>query len=333
MPRLIDSESLARVMKQRVVRSAERRLLISNISGSAEAEDSYAIVNCRGFGRKRAFRTYRFQGPLDDSIERTRTQRVLCSGYPRENVTYTQVFQLGGCSWRCWYCYVDVALLSGTESRGAWLTSEDLLELYEEEPDRPDIIDLSGGQPDLAPGWPVWMVRALAAKSYGNRIFLRSEDNLSGALLTETLDASDLRILREARYSRIGCFKGFDAESFSFNTKAVPSGFDRQFEVARDIISAGIDFFAYVTLTGPRTEDIAAKVADFMDRLQDVHPLLPLRVVPLKVTPSSTWPQPGSPVAADAGRTEIEALSRWTAEIVRRIPAATRSLPMEEISL
>lgn len=41
--------------------------------------------------------------------------------------------------------------------------------------------------------------------------------------------------------------------------------------------------YGYVTITAEDYSGIEGRVDEFMDRLQTIHPLLPLRVVPLKI--------------------------------------------------
>ena len=73
-----------------------------------------------------------------------------------------QVFQNAACAWRCWYCFVPYNLLSADPDRGEWLTADDLVQLYRNDAERPLVIDLTGGSPDLVPEWIPWMMRALA---------------------------------------------------------------------------------------------------------------------------------------------------------------------------
>ena len=42
--------------------------------------------------------------------------------------------------------------------------------------------------------------------------------------------------------------------------------------------------YAYTTFTTPDLDGSRAALSDFVDRLQRIHPLLPLRTVPLEVT-------------------------------------------------
>ena len=80
-----------------------------------------------------------------------------------DDALQAQVFQNAACNWRCWYCYVPFRLLDAVEAAGAWLSADDLVDLYlrESEATRPGMIDLTGGQPELVPEWVPWMMEAL----------------------------------------------------------------------------------------------------------------------------------------------------------------------------
>lgn len=84
-------------------------------------------------------------------------------------------------------------------------------------------------------------------------------------------------------YSRVCCFKGFDQESFAFNTRADPALFERQFEYFRRLLDTGMDLYGYVTLTGPRVDSVHDGVQRLVDRLQSIDERLPLRTIPLEI--------------------------------------------------
>lgn len=196
-----------------------------------------------------------------------------------------QVFQNAICSWRCWYCFVDYDLLSGNQKYAEFKTAAELLDLYDAEPQAPRVIDLSGGQPDLVPEWSLWMADELRRRGKANSVFLWSDDNLSNDYLWRYL--SDLEVERLAsyrNYARVGCFKGFDETSFTFNTNAEPELFLRQFDLMHRLVCAGFNVYGYVTLTSNDRSFIRNRVARFVDLLQEkINPKFPLRVIPLRI--------------------------------------------------
>ena len=101
-----------------------------------------------------------------------------------------------------------------------------LIDLYIQISDAPKVIDLSGGQPDLTPEWIVWMMRELEKRNLSDKVYLWSDDNLSNDYLLRYLSKDDLEYMRHYRmYGKVCCFKGFDEQSFGFNTQAAPALF------------------------------------------------------------------------------------------------------------
>jgi hypothetical protein len=117
---------------------------------------------------------------------------------------------------------VPFSLLSGSPHRSAWFTAASLVDAYLAEPDPPAILDLSGGQPDLVPEWVPWTLQALTDRDAA-AVYVWSDDNLSNDYFWRYLTAAERELTAtHPRYGRVCCFKGFDAESFAFNTRAAP---------------------------------------------------------------------------------------------------------------
>jgi len=116
-------------------------------------------------------------------------------------------------------------------------------------------------------------------------------------------------------YGRVCCFKGFNTESFSFNTRAPPALINRQFELMRRLLTLGIDLYGYVTFTAPSRVGIAEDMARFVDRPQRLDENLPPRVVPLEIqvfTPVK--PRLNDP-AKEALKTQRIAIEVWQREL------------------
>jgi uncharacterized Fe-S cluster-containing radical SAM superfamily protein len=195
-----------------------------------------------------------------------------------------QVFQNAACCWRCWYCYVPHNLLSGDNTHARWVSAAELIDKYLEQPDRPPVIDLTGGQPELVPEWVPWMMRGLRERGLEEAVYLWSDDNLSNDYVWQHLAEEDRAFIASyPGYGRVCCFKGFDAESFVFNTGAEAECFARQFTLMRRLLDLGIDLYAYATFTTPTRNSIKDSMPRFVDALQTIHPNLPLRTVPLGI--------------------------------------------------
>jgi len=197
------------------------------------------------------------------------------------------VYQNAVCNWRCWYCFVPFSMLAGHETRSRWVTSKQLVDLYLALPDhdRPPVIDLSGGQPDLVPEWTVWMIDALRDAGLSRHVYLWSDDNLSNDYLFRYLTDDQLgRLTAAPNYGRVCCLKGFDATSFTFNTGAPAEHFDRQFTLLRRIVATGMDVYCYATFTSPTLPaEPLGEMKRFVDRLQGIDEHLPLRLIPLEI--------------------------------------------------
>jgi uncharacterized Fe-S cluster-containing radical SAM superfamily protein len=329
---LIETPSIAERMRSRIIDLASRRVLISRIAGSDQAQDLKVPANCRGLGRIRHFRRATARGwpanplPIDPACH--------ALGLSASDELEAQVFQNAACAWRCWYCYVPFELLAGISKLGAWISAEEIIDLYLAESSRPAVIDLTGGSPDLTPEWILWVMRALRARGMERSVYLWSDDNLSTDYLWRFLTRSErLEISSYPAYGRVTCFKGFDEASFAFNTHANPSAFDRQFELMARLIRAGIDSYCYATFTARTDEGLGIAMRKFVDRLQEIHPNLPLRTVPLHIETFSPMQPRVNDARQLALRIQDSAIAAWNEELARRFTSCERALPVFQVSL
>jgi|CXWL01.1.fsa_nt_gi uncharacterized Fe-S cluster-containing radical SAM superfamily protein len=333
--RPIQTQEFAQRMRDRIIRPIERQILISRLEGSDQEDDLTLPPNCEGLGRVRHFRRATAQSWPSNPLPIDPANAAL--GLPRADTMRAQVFQNAACAWRCWYCFVPYNLLAGDERRSRWISADELVRLYLEEPDRPDILDLSGGSPDLTPEWTVWMMQSLARAGVAGTTYLWSDDNLSTDYLVTRLTAVELRVLREYKnYGRVCCFKGFDAASFEFNTGADASGFAAQFDVFRRYLALGIDLYGYATFTGPDQSAVDASMPLFMDRLQELHPSLPLRIVPLRIeafTPNTLRQERRHWSNAETDRVQDTAIALWNELLKKRFSTEERAAPINSVSI
>jgi uncharacterized Fe-S cluster-containing radical SAM superfamily protein len=332
----IDTPVFTAVMRDRIVRPQSQEILISRLEGSDQEADLTVPPNCDGLGRVRHFRRATPDGWPPNPLPIDPAARAL--GRRGEDMVRAQVFQNAACGWRCWYCFVPFEMLTGNESRSAWASADRLVSLYAAESERPDVIDLSGGSPDLTPEWAVWMMDALEAAGLAGSTYLWSDDNLSTDFVFSVLTSAQRdRLAAYRNYGRVCCFKGFDAESFAFNTGARPEDFDAQFLQFGRYLDLGLDLYGYVTLTGPDLAATARGVPTLLDRLQALDPNLPLRVVPLSIGNFS----PTREREARGGQARFEAASAvqdaaiaiWTAELERRFSADLRTRTIVDVPL
>src|SRR6266849_2900922 len=278
----IDTEALARKYRAASIDAPNKRLLVTNFRGTQQEKDLTERANCNGFGRIRHFQRATSSGWPSNPLPIDPACNALHLG--PQNEIRAQVYQNAACNWRCWYCFVPFNLLSADRAHSAWLTPSELFQLFLEQPDRPVLLDLSGGQPELTPEWVVWMIEEIQKNGLHGQIYLWSDDNLSCDYFWRYLTPNQQEtVATYPYYGRAACFKGFDEESFAFNTRAEKSWFVRQFELMQRLVRSGMDVFAYATFTTPSTSLIADEMPQFVDRLQAIDENLPLRTVPLEI--------------------------------------------------
>jgi uncharacterized Fe-S cluster-containing radical SAM superfamily protein len=321
-------------MRERGIDVDAEKLRITNFSGSGQEKDFTEPSNCRGFGRVRHFRRQTSEGWPKNSLPIDPAASALGMDLQAETLN-AQVFQNAVCNWRCWYCFVDFDLLSGSSQHSKMLTPAELVAMYAEEDERPPMIDLSGGQPDLVPEWAPWMIRALEERGFGETVYLWSDDNLSNDYFWRYLTAEDRAILDSSpMYGKVCCFKGFDDHSFAFNTAAEPELFTQQLALMGRLLSeTEIDLYAYATFTSNTSEGLGAALPDFVDRLQELDVNLPLRTIPLEI---GTFTPVVSRMNEDRERAlsiQQEAIAMWNDELRRRFSVRERSAPICEVRL
>lgn len=331
----INTARFAARLRERAIDVPNRQLLISRLAGSEQEEDLSEPVNCGGYGRVRHFKKATADGWPRNPLPIIPACRALgIASAP--DMMRAQVFQNAACAWRCWYCFVPDNLLSADRRTSDWLTPDHLVALYRDETDRPLIIDLSGGSPDLVPEWTPWMMESLINAGLADTTYLWTDDNLSTTYLFDELNAHQIDLLRSYRnYGRVCCFKGFDRRSFTFNTRAAEDDFDKQFDVMHRLLGLGVDLFGYVTLTSPHADGVEAGVINLLDRLQEVDVNLPLRVIPLQIR---IFAPVGARIAADGARErsmliQEEAIEVWTRELVSRFSEDMRARDIASVQL
>ena len=324
MLNIIDTESWSARYRSAAVDLENHKLLITNFHGTEQEGDLSEPANCNGFGRIRHFRLGTGDRWVKNPLPIEPAGRAM--SLSDNTQVRAQVFQNAVCNWRCWYCFVPFNLLNANARHSSWLTPAELIDLYLADQTPASMIDLSGGQPDLTPEWLPWMMEEITRRGLSEKVYLWSDDNLSNDYFWRYLSASDRKLIQSYRnYGRVACFKGIDRESFAFNTGADAALFDQQFDLFRRFLSLEIDLYAYVTFTTPSADDLENRVCAFVDRLQQLHPMLPLRTVPLEI-------QPFSPVQGRLRSEHLGALENqyvvqklWLAELDARFPTEIRS--------
>ena len=319
----INTEALSKRYRDAAINTATQAVLLTDFRGTQQEDDLSEPPNCDGVGRIRHFRRKQ-ENWVPDPLPIDPACHSL--GVTPTDVLRAQVFQNAVCNWRCWYCFVPFNLLSANTKHARWVTLGELIALYQAENDPPRVIDLTGGQPDLTPEWVPWMMHALRNAGLDETTYLWSDDNLSNDYFWRYLTPDDIKtILGYKHYGRVACFKGFNQESFAFNTAAEAALFEQQFALYGRLQAVGIDLYAYTTFTTPTTEHLAEDMRSFIDRLQNVHPYLPLRTVPLKIAEFAPVTGRLDETKRAALDYQYDAIHAWQEELDRRFTSAERS--------
>lgn len=328
----IDTEKISVHLRSRAINLEENSILVTNYAGSEQEKDLTEPANCNGYGRIRHFKWSPGGDWVVNPLPILPVSKALV--IPVTEGLRAQVFQNSVCNWRCWYCYVDFDLLKGDTKKAAFQTCDQLLDLYLAEKNPASLIDLSGGQPDLTPEWVPWMMEAIKDRGLMDKVFLWSDDNLSNDYIWRYLSDDQLNLLASyPMYSRVCCFKGLDRESFSVNTKADPVLFDNQFNLCRRLLDLGLDLYCYITLISPTASKFGDTVPAFLDRLQEIHPNLPLRTVPLKVFGFTPAISRITELHQDYMKGQHIALEIWNKEMEHRFTSNERCQPITDVTL
>ena len=315
----IETDDYSERLREGLLSIDRRSISLTRFSESEQQEDLVSPPNCEGFGRVHIFEEEAFGDWPSNPLPIRPVARALHLG--DRNSLAAQVFQNSGCNWRCWYCYVPFRDLTGRN--GTMVSVPQMVEwTLAANPGR-HMVDLSGGQPDLTPEWSLWFLQELDARG-AEHVYVWSDDNLSTDYLWRYLNPGEVDYLgAHPRYGRACCIKGFDAESFSFNTHARPEVFDRQFELLRRLReTTRIDYYVYLTITCASTADLGEKMRAFFDRLQGIHEYLPLRCVPLKILEWGPVTPRMNPARAAALTNQYAAVDAWLNELNRRLPGS-----------
>lgn len=332
MTALIDTDVVSARYRAQAVDLQHQRLLVTNFRGTEQEQDLSEPPNCEGFGRLRHFRRATSAGwpanplPIDPACK--------ALGLSTPEALRAQVFQNAVCNWRCWYCFVPFNLLAANPKYAAWLSPARLIDLYLHQPAPPAVLDLTGGQPDLVPEWVPWMMAELRARGLERHVYLWSDDNLSTDYFWRFLSDADRELVATyPTYGRVCCFKGFNAASFAFNTRAEPTLFERQFVLMHRLLTLGMDLYAYATFTTPCQRSIPEDMARFVDRLQELDEHLPLRVVPLEIREFTPVKSRLNELTQAALTHQHLAVEAWQKELEGRYASAQRALSMADVPL
>lgn len=330
----IDTDVISDRYRKLSVDTEGKRLLVTKFSGTEQEKDFTELANCEGFGRVRHFRRNSRSSngwipnplPIDPACKALKVASA--------DTLRAQVFQNAVCNWRCWYCFVPFELLAGNRKYSDWLGASRLIDLYLQESNPPRMIDLTGGQPDLIPEWVAWTMNEIKERGLEREIYLWSDDNLSNDYFWRFLSEGQREMISTyPKYGRVCCFKGFNSESFAFNTLADSSLFNRQFDLMKRLLTTGIDLYAYATFTTASSVGIEDDMRRFVDELQKLNENLPLRTVPLQVEVFTPVQKRLDEEKKRALKYQWSAVEVWQKEMESRFSSEQRALNIADVPL
>lgn len=264
-------------LRNKLINFNKKEIQISNLYESNESKDKYTIINCNGYGRIRKITSY---GIHYSSMRFPKKKFIRNESVEGELIT--QVFQIAGCNWRCWYCFVDKELVCGNEKRTKFFSCDDLIELYLKNENKSYNIDLSGGNPDIAPEWCLWFMKSLEKCNLKGIVSLWVDDNLGTDYLFTKISKKDREYMASfPKHVRLCCIKGYDDDSIIFNVRNKNASLKMQLKRLEQLIQEGFEVIVYLTFVGPKGNISKEKIETLFYMLYNINPHLPLRCIPI----------------------------------------------------
>lgn len=329
-PKTLNFERMSEQLREKSIDFKSKTIRMAKLTGSLQESDLSSSLNCGGFGRVHHFRTGNDPKWIKDPLPMSPACKYF--GVPTSDVVLAQVFQLAACDFRCWYCFVDYSMLSADSVRSGFVLPKHLLGMMTQENVDSKIIDLSGGQPDIVPEYVLWFLEARAGLGMEKSHFVWVDDNLSTDFLWKYLSEEQISFLvNTPGFARVGCLKGFDAESFVFNTRADKNLFSRQIDILGRLVKTGFDQYGYITLTTMNVNAAQEKISRLLDEIQSkIHPNFPLRIVPLRIF---RFGANAERYIQQAEENQFRVLDVWMSEMQGRFTSSQLSTPITEVKI
>ena len=324
-------EDFCREIRRKILNCESKMVKLTKFVGLDECNDENCYVNCGGIGRIRKYKNFSL---FLDNANGCR-KRLLRGLDPQTKEFQTQVFQIIGCNMRCWYCFVDDSILNANESNAVWVSISDMIDIFLQEVSEPMILDLSGGQPDLVPEWCLWVMEELERKGLKDKVYVWLDDNLgTQGVMEECLTQEQIKYMASfPKHSRACCFKGFNDDTCTFNMRNSTIGIKNQIENFKFLYEYGFDLYAYITLTGPKGSADKKEIEKFINNMAEIHPKLPLRIIPLKVAEFEATSTRMNQKYYDALQEQFIAYEYWKAVMAERYTREELEMPYEMVKI
>ena len=293
------------------------KFLMNKILTNTEKEKRKLNVNCDEFGMIRIFQRNKFNDwnadpiPMDIISSKMKTKKL--------DKIPVQMFEVAKCNLHCWWCYLPKQLRNITEEYTKWFSVSELFNLFERENNDVKVIYLSGGNPELVPEFVYSFMKELDKRKRSQEIFLWSDDVLTTDFLIEKMSKEQINYMTKYKnYAKICCLKGFDNESFEYNTGMDKKEFDNQIKRLKICIDIGFDVYGYIILVCKDLNDIESKIKKTMDKLQEISYFLPLRIIPIKIEKFSAVIERLNEEREQSILNQYQVLQIWNNELYNR---------------
>ena len=331
MAKGVCSDKLSMMMRKRAIILEQKRVLIANFLGSDQERDIAGGINCKGFGRKRTISVT--PPPRWTGVPERIAPAAIRLGISPEEASICQVFQVPVCNFRCWFCYVPDDMRQG-ECQAGYFRADELLGKLLMDSSPPRLLVLSGGEPNLIPEWLPWMLDNLIKRGLEKYFYVWWDTNLSTYFPWKYLSSGQWELVRYSPNLGVqATIKGITSIGFSENSRVQSKYFDRQFDVLAKLVNSKLDVYINLTLTLSSLDNIQEDMGRFVDRLQRIHPNLPLRTNPVEIKVYTPTRSRLSPERRQMLNNQYIALQVWLTELRNRFSNKELSTPQPFVSL
>lgn len=308
------------------------KFLMSKILVKNEEERKRLNVNCNDFGRVRIFQRNKYNDwnndpiPLDIISSKMKIKKL--------QEVPVQMFEVAKCNLHCWWCYLPKELKCINEEYTKWFSVSEILELFEKENNNVKVIYLSGGNPELVPELVYSFMKELDKRKKSQEIFLWSDDVLSTDYIIEKLTNEQINYMTNYKnFAKVCCLKGFDEESFEYNTGINKDEFNNQIKRLKECIDIGFDVYGYIVLVCKNLNNIKMKIKHIIDELQKISHFLPLRIIPIRIEKFSNIIENIDEEREQAILNQYEVLKIWNNELKNRFNEMELTSNIAELKL
>lgn len=291
----------------------ENKFLICKILYNNLESKKNLKVNLDDFGRIRTFIRDKFEDWNSDPIPMDIISKKF--NYKKLDKVDVQMIEVAKCNLHCWWCYLPDEIRRINDNYMKWFSVEELVNLLTRDNSSCKSVYLSGGNPELVPEFIYSFMKELDKRNLSEKIFLWSDDVLTTDYLINFDKEKIDYMVKYNNYAKICCLKGFDEESFAFNTLLDSGVFKEQLHRLKKYIEMGFDVYCYIILTCNSLEKAKVKVKKLIKQLQDISYNLPLRVIPIKIETFSAVIPRLNDEREKAILNQYEVLNIWNKEI------------------